>query len=72
MNISFQARCPNCKKTVTAAILRGSLEKLQADEGDVEVGHPTDDPHVGDHTWKLDPQSIDNLRKKIAEGFFGR
>jgi hypothetical protein len=73
MNIDFQVRCPKCNdKLVTGALKRGSLENLRKDQGDVVVGHPTNDPRVGDHTWILtDPQVKANLRKRIDEGFFG-
>lgn len=71
VDISFQAYCPHCEKSVNAFLVRGSLEKLQKNEGDVEVGHPTNDPHVGDHTWRLIKQEKDNLRRMIADGFFG-
>jgi hypothetical protein len=70
MNITFNAYCPLCRKTVSAALVRGSLEELQQGAGQVQVGHPTDDPTVGDHNWMLDAQSAANLRKQIDEGFY--
>jgi hypothetical protein len=67
MNASFLAFCPACNKSVTAALVSGSLGNLQKDEGDVELAHPTNDPHVGDHRWMLtDPQAKANLRKFLA------
>lgn len=63
----FFARCPACKKSVTAFVVSGSLENLQKGEGDVELAHLTNDPHVGDHIWILnDPQAKARLRKLIA------
>ena len=69
MNIpSFLARCPTCKKSVTAFLAQGSVENLQKDEGNVELAHWTNDPHVGDHRWMLnDPQAKARLRKLIAQ-----
>ena len=55
---------------MSAALVRGSLEELQQGAGQVQVGHPTDDPTVGDHNWMLDAQSAANLRKQIDEGFY--
>jgi hypothetical protein len=73
VSIDFQVRCPKCNdKLVTGALKRGSLENKRKDAGDVIVGHATNDPLVGDHTWILaDPQVKANLRKRIDEGFFG-
>ncbi len=65
---AFSAYCPACKETVTAALVRGSLENLQKDEGDVELAHPTDDSRVGDHRWILtDQQARARLRKLIGK-----
>ena len=64
---SFFALCPYCNQKVTAALVQGSLEKLRTGEGDVRLAHPTNDPHVGDHQWTVDPQTRVNLRKLIAK-----
>jgi len=69
MTSSFSAYCPICKETVHNAVLgHGSTENLQNDKGDVELAHPTNDPRVGDHKWKLsDPEAKARLRKLIAK-----
>jgi hypothetical protein len=65
---SFQANCPACKKSVSAFLVQGSLENLRKNEGDVRLGHPTNDPHVGDHIWILtDPEAKARLRKLISK-----
>jgi hypothetical protein len=63
----FLADCPACNEKVTAFLVRGSLENLLNEEGDVELAHLTNDPHVGDHRWILnDPQAKARLRKLVA------
>jgi hypothetical protein len=63
----FFADCPACNNKVTAFLVQGSLENLQKDAGDVKLAHPTNDPHVGDHTWILnDPQAKARLRKLVT------
>jgi hypothetical protein len=58
------ADCPICKKKVTAALVRGSLDNLQEDKGDVELAHPTNDPRAGDHRWILsEPDAKASLRR---------
>ena len=62
----FFADCPACNEKVTAFLVQGSLENLLSEEGDVELAHPTNDPHVGDHRWLLnDPQAKARLRNLI-------
>jgi hypothetical protein len=62
----FFARCPTCKESVTTFLVQGSLENLQKNKGNVELAHPTNDSHVGDHRWILnDQQAKDRLRKLI-------
>jgi hypothetical protein len=73
VNIQFEVYCPDCKKTVAAFLLSGSLEKLQKNEADVEVGHSTTKARIGAHRWILvNPRDRDNLRKRFAERLFGR
>ena len=62
--MTFQANCPDCKKTVTALPLLGGNDPrlaLDSDE-DVEVMHTTEN---GDHRWSLNKQEKENLRDAI-------
>lgn len=64
----FFADCPVCNEKVTAFLVRGSLNNLLNEEGDVELAHPTNDPHVGDHKWILnDPQAKARLRGLVTD-----
>jgi len=68
VNIKFQAYCPDCMKTVVAFLLPGSLERLQKNEPDVEVGHYTSSTHVRAHKWILvNQRDRDDLRTRLAE-----
>ena len=66
MNILFQAFCPDCRRTVTARFLPGSLEALQKNQADIEVTHAG---HLlaSTHRWNLRPQDRANLSRRIAE-----
>ena len=64
----FFADCPACEKSVTAFLMQGSLENLLNEEGDVELAHLTNAPHLGDHMWILnDPQAKARLRNLITQ-----
>jgi hypothetical protein len=65
--MTFQAYCPDCKKTVGAlTILKTSeLKRALEADSDVRVMHPTP---KGDHVWTLDKAAKINLQKAIAEG----
>jgi hypothetical protein len=65
--MTFQAYCPDCKKTVGAlTILKTSeLKRALETDSDVRVMHPTP---KGDHVWSLDGTAKINLRKAIAQG----
>ena len=65
--MTFQAYCPDCKKTVGALTILNTSELKRALEtdSDVRVMHPTP---KGDHVWPLDKTAKTNLRKAIAEG----
>ena len=66
--MSFLTYCPECKKNVSAALTTGSSENLKKDEGEVILGHPTDDPRVGDHTWIVnDPKTKANLKAYLLQ-----
>jgi hypothetical protein len=69
MASQFFADCLICGKKVNNAVLgHGSLESLQKGKGDVWLAHATNDPHVGEHKWKLiDPKDKARLFKLIAE-----
>jgi hypothetical protein len=72
VNIQFQGYCPDCKKTVAAFLLNGSLEKLQQNQADVEVGHSTTKGHIGAHKWILvNQRDRDSLRKRTDERRLG-
>lgn len=52
--MQFFAYCPECKKTVSDAVLgHGSSENLRQGEGDVVLAHYVEDPSVGEHKWKV-------------------
>ena len=73
VNVEFQAYCPDCMKTVVAFLLPGSLERLQKNELDVEVGHYMSNTHVRAHKWILvNHQDRDDLRRRLAERRSGR
>jgi hypothetical protein len=63
-NMNFSAHCLHCGETVLAALLRGSTRNL-IKGGRVEVGHPTNDPLVGDHTWVLGVEAKATLRRTL-------
>jgi hypothetical protein len=65
--MTFQAYCPDCKKTVGALTILKTSEVKRALEtdSDVRVMHPTP---KGDHVWLLDQTAKINLRKAIAQG----
>jgi hypothetical protein len=65
--MTFEAYCPDCKKTVGAlTILKTSeLKRALETDSDVRVMHPTP---KGDHVWSLDGTAKINLRKAIAQG----
>jgi hypothetical protein len=65
--MTFQAYCPDCKKTVGAlAILNTSeLKRALETDSDVRVMHPTP---KDDHVWSLDKTAKINLRTAIAQG----
>ena len=65
--MTFQAYCPDCKKTVDAlTILNTSqLKRALETDSDVRVMHPTP---KGDHVWSLDKTAKINLRNVIAQG----
>jgi hypothetical protein len=65
--MTFQAYCPDCKKTVGALTILNTSELKRALEtdSDVRVMHPTP---KGDHVWSLDKTAKVNLRTAIAQG----
>jgi hypothetical protein len=65
--MTFQAYCPDCKKTVGALTILNATELKRALEtdSDVRVMHPTP---KGDHVWSLDGTAKTNLQKAIAQG----
>ena len=65
--MTFQAYCPDCKKTVGALTILKTSELKRALEldSDVRVMHPTP---KGDQVWSLDTTAKINLRKAIAQG----
>jgi hypothetical protein len=69
--MSFQAYCPECKKTVTASQVGLTDEELRLalnKNEDIEVMHPS---HNGDHRWRPDNQARENMRNSITKGAFG-
>ncbi len=64
--MTFQAYCPDCKKTVGALTILNTSELKRALEtdSDVRVMHPTP---KGDHVWPDKTAKI-NLRTAIAQG----
>jgi hypothetical protein len=65
--MTFEAYCPDCKKTVGALTILNTSELKRALEtdSDVRVMHPTP---KGDHVWSLDKTAKVNLRTAIAQG----
>ena len=65
--MTFQAYCPDCKKTVGALTILNTSEVKRALEtdSDVRVMHPTP---KGDHVWSLDKTAKISLRTAIAQG----
>ena len=65
--MTFQATCPECKKTVGAVTILQTSEVKRALEmdSDVRVMHPTP---KGDHVWPLDQAAKISLQKAIAQG----
>ena len=60
----FRAFCPHCQKLVSASVTIESVDNLLSGQGDVELGHPADDPSVRDHMWILtDSVARTRLRK---------
>jgi hypothetical protein len=65
--MDFQAYCPECQKTVSADLRSDTLENLQTGKGDVVLGHLTDDPRVGDHTWVVNDSKVRaNIKEHLA------
>jgi hypothetical protein len=63
--MTFQAYCPDCKKTVGALTMLNTsgLKRAFETDSDVRVMHPTP---KGDHVWTLDHAAKISLRKAIA------
>jgi hypothetical protein len=63
--MTFQAYCPDCKKTVGALTMlnTSAIKRALETDSDVRVMHPTP---KGDHVWPLDQAAKINLRKMIA------
>jgi len=63
----LQARCPQCKKTVSAKIAYADqLSLFLNNESDVLVKHTPDAEDRSDHLWLLTVREMGNLRKARA------